>query len=336
MIDHSETMERDKTLISVIVPVYNAEKYLSRCLESISSQTYASFEAIMVDDGSTDNSAGICRLYSDNDDRFRYIHQDNAGPDIARKTGTKAAVGEYVTYVDADDYISEDALVVMCASAKETLADIICSQIIRFNDRKEWPGSVYSESETVLDDKADILKAFFVSGTLIGTYYAKLIRRTIMKDYSFIKDGLIGEDITAALYMFDRAKKIAVIPDKTYYYYQNGNSISHSKYSYRHAVSLENYIKLRDRYISTDSVPPQRICGYFAGYQMAVATAMGRNGLYEIENGEKLRRDLKGHWDYIKDDDKTALYMKFCIWLYKNIPRVFVALFRILYLTTGR
>lgn len=336
MIDHSETINRDKTLISVIIPVFNTEKYLNRCLESIASQTYDPIEVIMVDDGSTDGTGIICKSYTQKDSRFRYIYQENAGPDMARETGTIASNGEYVTYVDADDYISKNALEVMITNANETSADIVCSQIVRFDEKKEWSGSIYSENVNILKEESEILNAFFVSETLIGTYYAKLIKRSIMEDYSFIKDGMIGEDITAALYMFDKANTITLIPDKTYYYFQNANSISHAKYSYRHAVSLENYIRLRDKYLLMDCVTPQRICGYFSGYQMAVATAMGRNGSYEKEAGEILRKDLKEHWTQIKDDDKTALYMKFCIWLYKNTPRVFVLLFRILYLFTGR
>ena len=329
-------MDKDKALISVIIPVYNAEKHLTRCLESISSQTYVSLEVIMVDDGSTDNSASICRSYSDKDERFKYIYQDNAGPDIARKTGTKASIGEYVTYVDADDYISENALEVMINNANETSADIICSQIVRFDEKREWPGSIYNEGESILKEKAEILNAFFVSETLIGTYYAKLIRKSVIEDYSFVKDGLVGEDITAALYMFDKANTISLIPDKIYYYYQNSDSISHAKYSNRHAVSLENYIKLRDLYLNRDGVTPQRICGYFAAYQMAVATAMGRSGSYEKRPGELLRKDLKDHWKYIKNDVKTALYMKLCIWLYMNMPKVFIGLFHMLYVFTGR
>ena len=336
MIDHSETINKDKTLISVIIPVFNTEKYLTRCLESIVSQTYDYYEVIMVDDGSTDGSGSICKVYAEKDSRFRYIHQENAGPDMARKTGTEASIGEYLTYVDADDYISRNALEVMIANANETFADIVCSQIVRFDEKKEWSGSVYNGNLRILKEKAEILNAFFVSETLIGTYYAKLIKRPVMEDYSFIKDGLIGEDITAALYMFDKAKTISLIPDKTYYYYQNSDSISHAKYSHRHAVSLDNYLKLRDLYLNRDGVTPQRICGYFAAYQMAVATAMGRSGSYEKKPGELLRKDLKNHWQCIKNDDKTALYMKLCIWLYMHMPKVFIGLFHILYVFTGR
>ena len=329
-------MKEERTLISVIIPIYNAEKFLSRCLESILLQNYDFYEVIMVDDGSTDSSESICKSYIVKDNRFRYLYQKNSGPDMARKAGTDVACGKYVMYIDADDYITEDAIEVMHEKAETTDADIVCSQIIRFNEKKDWPGSIYCENDVILKDKESILKAFFESETLIGTYYAKLIKTSIMKSYGFIKDGLIGEDITAALYMFDKAKSITVIPNKTYYYYQNIESVSHAKYSYRHEVSLKNYIKLRDRYLEKTGINVQRVCGYFAGYQMAVATAMGRSGIYESRVGENLRRDLRDHWHDIKHDLKTAQYMKLCIWLYMSTPRVFVGLFRILYLLTGR
>ncbi len=323
--------------ISIVIPVFNAKEYLERCLDSILSQEYEDYEAIMVNDGSTDGSADICLSYCKKDARFKYIYQENSGPDIARKTGTDASDGEWLLYVDADDHISDKMLATMSETAVESDADIVCCQIVRFNENREWNGSRNTgERIKVLNNKKDIYRAFFVTEELIGTYYAKLIRRSIMDKYDFIKDGLIGEDITAALYMFDKANTIAVIPDKLYFYYQNRKSISHAKYSFRHMVSLNNYICLRDEMIQKNEALETRICGYFAGYQMAVATAMGRNGSYEKDAGELLRRDLKDHWESIKKDKKTSVFMKCCILLYNCLPKVFVGLFRILYLLTGR
>jgi len=326
----------DEQKISIIVPIYNAEKYLKRCLEDIKNQTYQDFEAILIDDGSTDGSVNICEEFVNQDKRFRYIHQENAGPDIARKKGTKSAGGAYVTYVDADDRVADNMLEVMYDALNTSKADVVCSQIVRFNEKKQWDGTKYREETVTLSDKQEIYKAFFIDEILIGTYYAKLIKTSIMRSYEFVEDGLIGEDITAALWLFDRADKIVVIPNKTYYYFQNELSISHSKYSYRHEISLNNYIKLRDDWVRRDYVSEYRICGYFAGYQMAVATAMGRNGEYIGSVGEVLRHDLGDKWQFIKGDGKTQLYMKMCIWLYIHMPKLFIRLYRILYLVTGR
>ena len=333
---YSSELNMSTPIISIIVPIYNAEVYLNRCLDSILEQTFQDFEVLMIDDGSTDGSANICNSYVEQDKRLLYIYQDNSGPDIARKTGTINSRGRYIVYVDADDYISPDMLETEINIAINNNVDLVCSQIVRFNEKKEWNGSVCVDELLILADKSEIMQAFFETGLLIGTYYAKLIKRSLIEDYDFIQDGLIGEDITATLYMIDNASKIAVIPNKLYYYYQNHISISHAKYSYRHAVSLDNYIRIRDYYCKMDVVSKARICGFFASYQMAVATAMGRNGKYESIVGETLRKDMKEHWKSINDDSKTASYMKTCIRIYICAPRLFVMMYRVMYLVTGR
>lgn len=94
--------------ISVIIPIYNAETYVSRCIESVLDQTYCNWQMILVDDGSKDKSLEICQKYADADDRISVIHQENAGPGIARNTGIAKASGNYVVFIDSDDYIEKD------------------------------------------------------------------------------------------------------------------------------------------------------------------------------------------------------------------------------------
>ncbi len=322
--------------VSIIIPIYNAQKHLGRCLDSIKAQTYDDFEVLMIDDGSTDDSGAVCSSFVKNDPRFRYIYQDNRGPDMARKTGIEEASGEYAVFADSDDYVSSDMLEKMVSAMETTGADLVCSQIVRFDEHKEWPGLKGVEETTILDNRKDILKAYFEDGIIIGTYYAKMVKTGIMKNYGFIKDGLIGEDITASLYMLKNSSKVAIIPDRTYYYYQNLESISHSEYSPRHLVSLNNYMKVRDELLSEGIIPEPRICGYFAGFEMAVATAMSRKGSYISEAGDILRADLKSNLKSIKADKKTGLYMKICISMYVISPKLFISLYRILYLMTGR
>ncbi len=322
--------------VSIIIPIYNAEKHLERCLDSVKAQTYDCFEVLMIDDGSVDDSASICASFVKNDSRFRYIYQDNRGPDMARKTGIDEASGEYAVFADSDDYVSSDMLEKMVSAMEASGADLVCSQIVRFDERREWPGLKGVDNTVILDDRKAILKSYFEDGVIIGTYYAKMVKTGIMKNYGFIRDGLIGEDITASLFMLKNSSKVAIIPDRTYYYYQNLDSISHSEYSPRHLVSLNNYIRVRDELLEEDIIPEPRICGYFAGFQMAVATAMSRKGEYIKEAGEILRADLKKHLKNIKADKKTGLYMKICISLYVMSPRFFFSLYRIFYLITGR
>ena len=102
-------MACDETIVSIVVPVYNAAPYVGRCIDSILGQTYQDVQVIMVDDGSTDSSADICREYVKKDNRCIYIHQENAGPDYARKTGVINATGQYLMFFDADDYADKNS-----------------------------------------------------------------------------------------------------------------------------------------------------------------------------------------------------------------------------------
>ncbi len=323
--------------ISVIIPVYNCEKYIVRCLDSVAGQSCKDFEAIIVNDGSSDSTDELCREYIEADTRFKLITQENSGPDIARRTGVSASTGDYITFVDADDHISKNSLECMLKAAKETDCDLVCSGIIRFDKNgRTWPGSVKLERKQIIDDKKSIFEAYFTEEIIKGTYYAKLIKKDIIKDYGFVENSVIGEDISAVLYLLEQAGKVCVIPECCYYYFYNPDSISHSGYTYRHGISLDNYIALRDHILELDLVDIQIVCGYFAEYEMAVATAMSRNKSYDRSYAEKLRQDLKTHWEYIRSNKKTAVYMKLCMMIYMMSPKLFILLYRPVYLISGR
>ena len=106
-------------LISVIVPVYNVEKYLDECVNSILDQTYSNIEILLIDDGSTDNSPNICDFYEKQDNRVRVIHQQNGGLSLARNIGIEKSQGDFIVFVDSDDYISTDMLEVMINEMKK-------------------------------------------------------------------------------------------------------------------------------------------------------------------------------------------------------------------------
>jgi len=324
--------------VSVIIPAFNAEKYIGQCLDSVINQNYDDWELIVVNDGSTDNTENLCLEYMEKDSRVQLVNQNNSGPDMARKNGLYRSKGEYILFVDADDYISSDYVSAMMRYAVDSDVDIVCSQIIRFNEAgNEWPGSKVPEELMNLQDADSIMKAYFVDEYLMGTYYAKLIKREIIMSYGFVKDSVIGEDISAALYMFSKAKHVCIIPYAGYHYYYNARSISHSGYTYRHKVSLKNYIEVRDRQLSKQlDIDKSIIYGYFAEYEMAVATAMSRNWQYDKEAGLLLRSDIINNWKYIKSNKKTPFYMKVCMSIYICSPHLFMALYRVIYLVTGR
>ena len=323
--------------ISIIVPVYNAEKYIERCLDSILTQTYEDYEVVLVDDGSTDGSGDICLSYCDTDERFRFLSQENSGPDIARKSGLKASTGDYIMFVDADDYVASDILEKSIKAIRENQADLVCTQRIRFDDDgRQWDESLHADKPVIYDDVSDRMAGYFKEDLLLGTYYAKLIDRRLIEDYPFVEDSVIGEDVTAALYMLRHARRVVVLPNLGYYYYWNLNSVSHSGYSLRHRRSLENYIRVRDDILSGHFLEDKYVCGYFAEFEMAVATAMSRGWTYDKKTARMLKEDISKHWAYIKANKKTPLYMKACMEIYRCCPMLFIIMYRVVYLITGR
>ena len=118
-------------LISIIIPVYNQEKYLTSCLESVEKQTYGNFEVIVVNDGSTDRSGYICDNFAVQDSRIHVIHQKNAGIGVARNVGMKCSTGEYITFIDSDDYIHSDALKNLYNEAVKNGADTVLGNYCR-------------------------------------------------------------------------------------------------------------------------------------------------------------------------------------------------------------
>lgn len=136
------------TLVSVIIPVYNVEKYLSRCLNSVQNQTYANIEIIVIDDGSKDNSSNICDMFSKKDSRFKIIHKENGGLSDARNKGLEYASGEYVLFVDSDDYIEPDAIKRLLEIAKSYGVDIVEGKATSFDDNYEYDNFVSKGIET--------------------------------------------------------------------------------------------------------------------------------------------------------------------------------------------
>lgn len=160
------------TKLSVIVPVYNVEKYLRQCIESILNQSYTEFELVLVDDGSKDSSGEICDFYKEQDSRVKVIHKVNEGLVNARKTGIQNASGQYVTYVDSDDWIDEDMYEVMMRRLLEEDADVITCAI-----RKEG------------NDGYEIIKNKILSGVYEGDAFGELLHRALYSG-EFFENGL--------------------------------------------------------------------------------------------------------------------------------------------------
>lgn len=204
-------------MISIIVPVYNAALYLDKCLSSLKRQTYSDIEIIMIDDGSTDGSAGICKYYEEADARFRYIYQENAGVSAARNKGLQLAKGEYIGFCDSDDWVEDDMYETLHTILEETQSDV---SIISF-DCGTSDGAVIQESKDshilIFDAEAAILE-MHQGKNFQGHLCNKLIKRNLLNNLFLDEKVVICEDMLFMWMVFFRCKKVAFLNAKKYHY----------------------------------------------------------------------------------------------------------------------
>lgn len=229
--------------ISVIVPVYNAEKYLAECVDSILAQTLRDIEVILVDDGSTDNSPAICDAYKSRDERIKVIHQQNKGVAAARNAGIRVASGKYIAFVDSDDFLDYNMYECMHDIAENNdIPLVICT------------GFYYSDSHTNrISEKADNIVELMSSEELVNKWlwstdektvlftvvYNKLYLRDFFRNELIFNDILIHEDEEFSTRLYLKNFQVAFVDRPFYYYRANQQSITYKPFAQRNVVMLD-------------------------------------------------------------------------------------------------
>ena len=213
-------------LISVIVPVYNASKYLNRCIDSILGQTYTNLEVILVDDGSTDESPAICDSYGEKDNRVKVVHKENGGVSSARNAGLKVASGEYVAFVDCDDSIDKNMYELLAGIMERENVDLaICDDYRHENNKimtkSKHPSGIVSK-ETV-DDRLVLISATDVN---ICAPWNKLYKRALI-DFEFDTNVNWGEDQLFNYKYISKIDKMYYLDRQLYHYYVYSTSLSY-------------------------------------------------------------------------------------------------------------
>jgi len=210
----------ENKLLSVIVPVYNAEKFLGLCLDSLISQTYHPIEIILVNDGSTDSSLDICNSYAEKCESVKVVNIENSGAPAARNEGLRAATGEYIGFADADDVLEKDMFEYLIRGIEAYFADI--AQCAVFFDTD-------SESKILFSSKRDLISVghsassdFYKS--LSPAVWCKIFRKEILKDV-FFKPYVIGEDMRFNLDCLAASKRAVILREPKYHYIQRESSI---------------------------------------------------------------------------------------------------------------
>lgn len=295
-------------LISIVVPVYNKKTYLAECFESIEKQTYENIEVIVVDDGSTDNSADICLAYAEKDARFHFIHQENGGQNSARKKGAENATGDYLIFVDADDWVSHDMCRVLMDNMKKTGADIVCGAIQKtrngiFFHTMRVPEGTYTPE--------DVIENFVVEpGTVVlksGDYFATVFLVARMYKKATVIDALrhfdmrirFGEDMALLFYMMHNSNCISYIDDIVYYIRVVNESASMS-------VSTP-YLKAQLKYLAHFTKNAFTEAEHYSKYECAVDAHILKGLLL---SGLDVFDDFEGIYPFFEGDKsgRVALY----------------------------
>jgi len=294
-----EQMSSFDDLISIIVPVYKTEEYLSKCINSILVQTYRNLEIILVDDGSPDNSGMICDTYAKMDPRIVTIHQKNMGSVKARKTGISAAHGTYATFVDSDDFVAEDYIEKICLRIRLYKADIVTYGFTRYFTDSDTYGDkyidriaggvyYYDEIQQNIIPKMICIGSSFEPG-IMPSLCCKMFRTELIRKYMLPVDECIknGDDGACTYECILNAKILCICDDlMDYYYRMTGNSITQGVdlEFLSHMQHLFAYLYKRLGSYQIESVMIQ-----IMKYEMFMLLRVGINNVYRANKNNKIR-----------------------------------------------
>lgn len=265
--------------ISIIIPVYKVEAYLPQCIESVINQTYHNLEIILVDDGSPDKCGEICDQYAQRDERIHVIHKQNGGVARARNDGIEYASGDYISFIDSDDWIAENAYEILYQGLKQYDVDCAVGRCVTVVDKNgDLSPRKNSDSPVKCETASEAMKHVLLNGSAV---WNRLFKREVFQHIRFPLDR-VNDDEVVALHAYAECKNIVFLNQDTYFYRIRQNSITTSKFSIRNVDcyynSVDNLDFIRQR--APELVP----C---AEYKCIKAM------LYCYVNLRKLKHDIK-------------------------------------------
>lgn len=307
--------------VSVIIPVYKVEKYLRKCVDSVINQTYKDLEIWLVNDGSPDNCPAICDEYAVKDSRIKVIHKKNGGLSDARNAALDVMTGQYVTFVDSDDYISEDAVQTWHDALVNNDADMAVGNMVAIdensNSKSFFPPT---EKETVLNDE-EIL-------TLLSPPHApnRLYKSELFKTVRY-PVGRLYEDVFTWHKILSQVKKVVLTGKVSYYYFVRSGSIMHSEYDIRFTDII---FAIKERYEWLDSIGQKKLADEARMFiYTRVAVAYAHLDPKSPEHNKKLK-EVKAIYNdcykiLIKED--VGIKQKIRLWMLYRIPSLHTKLF---------
>ncbi|MBD5393048.1 MAG: glycosyltransferase family 2 protein [Lachnospiraceae bacterium] len=218
-------------LVSIIIPVYNSEKYLEEAINSARNQSYTNIEIILVDDGSTDRSPVICDTFARLDNRIRVIHQRNSGPSAARNRGIDEAKGEYITFFDNDDLLHVDFIKILSGLCDQYDCDIALTKSFPFLDEATIPYGKPEEKLTFMDKRQLSIQLLDMGWTGLAVTMAKIFKKSLFEKIRFNEERIIGDDDSTIYLLYWESEKSVLFHSPLYFYRsKRKGSITHSSY----------------------------------------------------------------------------------------------------------
>ena len=292
-------------LISLIVPVYNMEKLLNRCLDSIAAQDYQNFEAILINDGSTDHSLDICNQYAQKDNRFIVISKKNAGVSEARNTGLSIAKGDYIQFIDSDDFILPGMLSTMSNAIENSNSDIcVCQFAYGYFEGTEYniirPDNIpLGEMNSIDFERIMINRTNGYYDGIVCSPWNKLYKKELFDNVLF--QGDIGDDYEKNDLINSFNKKVIIIPETFYVYCNNPNSLTNTSFNKKRLHVLDVLIKRTELYSDEDIVNDAKkiYCELYIEYFYK----------FKDNNSPFSNANLKNKYiEFIRDLKKTGKY----------------------------
>ena len=309
-------------LISIIVPVYKVEKYLEKCVKSILKQTYTNLEIILVDDGSPDNSGKMCDELAKVDDRIKVYHKKNGGLSDARNYGVERANGEYIGFVDSDDYIHECMYEKLYVAIKKSGTLIVECGVTRVYKNKERPHYEGEDYFWVLS-KQEYLKEYLENKRLYGSAWCKLIHKDLAKKLKF-PVGRIYEDAFYTLELLNNVNEYTLINGNYYYYYMREGSITTKPFSSKDMDYIEVMDQVRDYTLTNFPIFEEEL-----SVRLAYAYLSIFNQLIQIDGYKKkkeysiLKNKILAIWSKIIASSNAPKNLKIAVLLLKFNEKIY-------------
>lgn len=289
----------ENPLISIIVPVYNVSSYLEECIESILAQTYRKLEIILINDGSTDNSGEICEKYAKEDKRIIIIRQSNKGLSAARNTGLDVAKGDYISFVDSDDYIHERYIELLWKCAKEQKSDYVIGSYEKVTEKGKRAVAYREDIAVQRYGRRETMLAMLYRRKLSMYAHGKLYKRELYDQIRF-PEGKLYEDIPTTWKIVQRISNTVYIDFPLYYYRQRPGSIVKEKYS---SKKMDQVYAVRDILEETKQdkeIYQAAVCLYFFCLSDLYAQVEDRN----TKEWKFLEDEIKKYRSYVIRDKK--------------------------------